>query len=105
MSRLSIALRWLSHSKSTGKIVFIYIYKVNDRRGKPDKPFFVFKTSSTKAKISLSMNRDEDHFVKSYYCFFKYGKPKICRDFATLTASVLSSVLKTIPAGNHGSKE
>ena len=69
MSRLSIALRRLSHSKSTGKIAFIYIYKVNDRRGKPDKPFFVFKTSSTKAKISLSMNRD-DHFVKSYYCFF-----------------------------------
>ena len=35
----------------------LFIHKLNDRRGNPNKPSFVFKTSSTKAKIALSKNK------------------------------------------------
>ena len=33
-----------------------YIYKLNDRRGNPDKPSLVFKTSKLKASFALNMD-------------------------------------------------
>lgn len=41
----------------------LYIYKVNDERGNPDMPSFVFNTSHTKMKIALDMDQDGDHFM------------------------------------------
>ena len=63
------------------------MYKINDRRGNPDKSFFVFKTSTTKAKIALNMDANGDHFMNSEYCFFD-GKHNRCRGYITLTARV-----------------
>lgn len=65
----------------------LYIYKVNDRRGNPHKPSFVFKTSSTKARIALCVDKDGKDFLNNEFCFFD-GKRKRCRGFITSTASV-----------------
>ena len=70
-----------------------YVYKVNDRRGNPDKPSFVFKSSREKAKIALNMNRNGSHYLNSEFCYFD-GKYKRCRGFVTLTASVYHSLLR-----------
>ncbi len=70
-----------------------YVYKINDSRGNPDLPSFVFKTSSTKLQMAHLMNRDGDHFLNEEYCFFD-GKQKRCRNFTTLTASVYHPLLK-----------
>ena len=32
-----------------------YVYKINDRRGNPDKPSFVFKSSKKKAEIAINI--------------------------------------------------
>lgn len=75
----------------------LYVYKINDRRGNPDQPSYVFKTSSRKAKIALDMDMNGDHFMNSEYCFFD-GKHNRCRGFITLTASVYHPLLrKQIP--------
>ena len=75
----------------------LFIYKINDRRGNPDHPSFVFKTSTTKAQIGLNMDKNGDHFMNSEYCFF-HGKHNRCREFITLTASVYHPLLrKQIP--------
>ena len=71
----------------------LLIFKVNDRRGNPDKPSFVFKTSDDKMKTALNMDRNGEHFLQEEYCFFD-GKVKRCRDFVTLTASVYHPLLK-----------
>ena len=87
----------VSFKEYSDKRDLLYIYKVNDRRGNPDKPSFVFKTSSTKAKIALSMDKDGQDFMKNEFCFFD-GKRKRCRGFTTLTASVYHPLLrKQIP--------
>jgi hypothetical protein len=70
-----------------------YVYIINDSRGNPDLPSFVFKTSSTKLQMAHLMNRDGDHFLNEEYCFFD-GKQKCCRNFTTLTASVYHPLLK-----------
>lgn len=57
----------------------LLIYKVNDRRGNPDRPSFVFKTSEEKMKAVLNMDRSGEHFLKDEYCFFD-GKFKRCRN-------------------------
>ena len=71
----------------------LYVYKINDRRGNPDKPSFVFKTSTTKAKIALNMDASGEHFLNSEYCFFD-GKHNRCRGYITLTASVYHPLLR-----------
>lgn len=71
----------------------LYVYKINDRRGNPDKPSFVFKTSTAKANIALNMNVDGEHFMNSEYCFFD-GKHNRCRGYITLTASVYHPLLR-----------
>ena len=71
----------------------LLVYKVNDRRGNPDRPSFVFKTSKEKMKAALNMDRNGEHFLKDEYCFFD-GKFKRCQNFVTLTASVYHPLLK-----------
>ena len=58
----------LSFKEHSDKRDLLYIYKVNDRRGNPDIPSFVFKTSSTKAKIALIMDKDGQDFMKNKFC-------------------------------------
>ena len=43
----------------------LLIYKVNDRRGNPDRPSFVFKPSEEKMKSALNMERNREHFLKN----------------------------------------
>ena len=69
----------------------LLVYKVNDRRGNPDMPSFVFKTSETRMKIALAM--EGEHFMRDEYCYFD-GKVKRCRNFVTLTASTYHSLLR-----------
>ena len=71
----------------------LLIYKVKDRRGNPDRPSFVFKTSEDKMKAALNMDRNGEQFLKDEYCFFA-GKFKRCQNFVTLTASVYHPLLK-----------
>lgn len=74
-----------------------YVYKVNDKRGNPDQPSFVFKTSMEKLKIAIAMDSTTDGFLREEFCFFD-GKHKRCRGFITLTASVYHPLLrKQIP--------
>lgn len=71
----------------------LLIYKVNDRRGNPDLPSFVFKTSRERMKIALNMDREGDHFMQEEYCYFDC-KVKRCHNFVTLTASTYHPILK-----------
>lgn len=68
-------------------LMFFYIYKVNDSRGNPDKPSFIFKMGAVKARIDINMDRNGEHYLKEEYCSFD-EKRKRCRGFVTLTASV-----------------
>jgi hypothetical protein len=70
-----------------------YVYKINDHRGNPDLPSFVFKASKQKAKMAIQMDKDGEHFLSEEYCFFD-GKCKRCRGFVTLTASVYHALLR-----------
>ena len=70
-----------------------YIYKMNDTRGNPDRPSFVFKTSILKAKIAISMDKDKEHFLAQEFCFFD-GKHKRAKGYVTLTASVYHALLR-----------
>ena len=70
-----------------------YIYKINDTRGNPDRPSFVFKTSTLKAKIAINMDMDKDHFLAREFCFFD-GKHKRAKGYVTLTASVYHPLLR-----------
>ena len=77
----------------------LLVYKVNDSRGNPDVPSFVFKTSRERMDIAMKMNKDGDHFLKEEYCYFD-GKVKRCRNYVTLTASTYHPLLKKqIPLG------
>ena len=71
----------------------LLIHKVNNRRGNPDFPSFVFKTSKERMKIALNMDREGEHFTREEYCYFD-GKVKRCRNFVTLTASTYHPILK-----------
>lgn len=71
----------------------LFVYKVNDRRGNPDVPSFVFKTSKERMRIALQMNKDGDQFLSEEFCYFD-GKVKRCRNFVTLTASTYHPLLK-----------
>lgn len=37
-----------------------YIYKINDNTGNPDRPSFVFKLSTLKAKIAINMENTKE---------------------------------------------
>lgn len=49
-----------------------YIYKMNDKRGNPDLPSFVFKTSRLKAKIAINMDKDGEHFLAKEVLFLRW---------------------------------
>lgn len=70
-----------------------YVYKVNDKRGNPDQPSFVFKTSTEKLKIAIAMDRRNEGFLSEEFCFFD-GKHNRCKGFTTLTASVYHPLLR-----------
>ena len=70
-----------------------YIYKINDNTGNPDRPSFVFKLSTLKAKIAINMDRDKRHFLAQEFCFFD-GKHKRAKGYVTLTASVYHPLLR-----------
>lgn len=59
-----------------------YTYKINNKRGNPDLPSFIFKTSTKEIQIALDMNRNVTHFLNEI--FFFCGKPKRCRGFIIL---------------------
>ena len=69
------------------------IFKVNDRRGNPDNPSHVFKTSKVKMQMALGMDQHGQHFLSKEYCFFD-GKCKRCRNFTTLTVSIDHPLLR-----------
>ena len=61
---------------------YYYYYKINDRRGNPDLPSYVFKTSIEKMEMAKSMDRNGNHFLKDeYYCefHFKENRNKMAR--------------------------
>lgn len=70
-----------------------YIYKMNDKRGNPDKPSFVFKSSKLGAKFALNMAEDGDHILSKELCCFD-GKVNRCKGLVTLTASVYHPILR-----------
>ena len=70
-----------------------YVYKINDSRGNPDLPSYVFKTSAAKLLMARDMDKDGSHFLNQEFCFFD-GKHKRCRNFVTLTASVYHPLLR-----------
>ena len=71
----------------------LYVYKINDKRGNPDMPSFVFKTSTTKMKMAVNMDKKGDHFLSKEFCFFD-GERKRCNGFITLTAIVYHPLLR-----------
>ena len=70
-----------------------HIYKINDTRGNPNRPSFVFKTSTLKAKIAINMDKDKEHFLAQEFRFFD-GKHKRAKGYMTLTASVYHPLLR-----------
>lgn len=56
-------------------------------------PSFVFKTSTTKIKMALNMDKKGEHFLSKEFCFFD-GKRKRCNGFVALTASVYHPLLR-----------
>ena len=68
------------------------IHKVNDRRLNGN-PSFVFKTSTFKAKLAMSMDRNGDKLLSREYCHFD-GKVNRCPGYTTLTASVYHPTMK-----------
>ena len=69
-----------------------YLYKMNDKRGNPDKPSFVFKSSKLGAKFALNMV-EEDHILNKEFCNFD-GKANRCKGLVTITASVYHPILR-----------
>ncbi|KAL9961802.1 hypothetical protein ACROYT_G030823 [Oculina patagonica] len=72
-----------------------YVYKMNDRRGNPERPSFVFKTSKLKASFALNMDETIGHTLSKEFCFFD-GKVKRCDGFVSLTASVYHPILRKL---------
>ena len=56
-------------------------------------PSFVFKTSTTKIKMALNMDKKGEHFLSKEFCFFD-GKRKQWNGFIALTASVYHPLLR-----------
>jgi hypothetical protein len=69
-----------------------YIYKINDKRGNPDKPSFVFKSSKLGAKFAQDMV-EEGHILHEEFCCFD-GKVNRCKGLVTVTASVYHPILR-----------
>ena len=48
----------------------LYVFKINDRRGNPDQPSFMFKSSEAKMKLAVAMDNEKDDFLSEEFCFF-----------------------------------
>lgn len=61
----------------------LLIHKVNDRRGNPDFPSFVFKTSKERMKIALNMDREGEHFMREVILLLRWESKEMSqlRDF------------------------
>lgn len=70
----------------------LYVFKINHRRGNPDQPSFVFKTSEAKIKLAVAMDKEKEDFLSEEFSFFD-GKHNRCQGFITLTASVYHPLL------------
>lgn len=73
----------------------LYVYKINNNRGNPDMPSFVFKTSTTKMKMALNMDKKGDHFLSKEFCFFD-GKRKRCNGFITLPKQLPLATMEAV---------
>ena len=65
---------------------------MKDKRGNPDMPSFVFKTSTTKMTMALNMDKKGTVFRAKNFVFFD-GKRKQCNGFKTPTGSVCHPLL------------
>ena len=72
-----------------------YVYSINDRRGNPEKPSLVFKSSALKAQMALKMDRTKSNLLSEEFCYFD-GKVQRCKGFVSLTASVYHPLLKKV---------
>ena len=73
-------------------------YKLNDRRGNPDKPLLVFKTSKFRVKFAPSTDRTEDHVLSKEFVFFdgRVKKLKRSEGLVSLTTSVYYPLLRRL---------
>ena len=81
----------LKHKKTDNRDRHL-IHKINNRRLNGN-PSYVFKTSSFKAKMCVSIDRNSDKLMSKEYCHFD-GKVNRCTGFTTLTARVYHPTLK-----------
>ena len=65
---------------------------MNDKRGNPDKPSFIFKTRTKKNENYSELEQHGDHILNDEFCFSD-GKHNRCRGFITLTARVYHVLL------------
>lgn len=84
--------QWLFVREYCDKKDVYYVYKMNDHRGKLDKPSYVFKSSKTKAEIALNMDKNGNNVLNEEFRFFE-GKHRRCKGFITLTASMHNALL------------
>ena len=69
---------------------------MNDRRGNPNKPSYVFKSSKLKAQVALNMDcASSENKLRKEFCYFD-EKVKRCRGLVSLTASVYHPILKKL---------
>ena len=87
----------IEFKKQCDKHDTFYVYKLNLSSMNPDKPDYVFKTSTNKVKMLLHMNQGSGHFLEDEHCFFD-GKSGKLKHYKTLTLSVYHPWLrKQIP--------
>ena len=83
----------IEFKKQCDKHDTFYVYKLNLSSMNPDKPDFVFKTSTNKVKMLLHMNQGSGHFLEDEHCFFD-GKSGKLKHYKTLTLSVYHPLLR-----------
>ena len=71
---------------------------MNEKRGNPYKPFFVFKSSKLGAKLSLNMT-EEDHILNKEFCTFD-GRANRYKGLVTITASVYHPITEYYTEGS-----
>ena len=61
----------------------LLIHKVNDKRGNPNFPSFVFKTSKERMEIALNMDREGEHFMREVILLLRWESKEMSqlRDF------------------------
>lgn len=83
----------------------LYVYKINDKRGKPDMPSFVLKTSTTKMTMALHMDKTGDHFLSKEFFFFQREKETVQRVCNANGQCLPSLAMEADTAGHNGSRK